>query len=50
MDKIKHNVDGTIERYKVRIVAKGYNKIDTYTPVAKHTTIRLVLALALVRH
>jgi hypothetical protein len=26
--KIKLNVDGTIERYKARLVTKGYNKIE----------------------
>jgi hypothetical protein len=43
--------DGTIKKYKVRLVAKGYNKkgedfFDTYSPVARLTTIRVMLSLA----
>jgi hypothetical protein len=52
MFKKKLRLDGTIERYKARLVIKGYSRkegedfFDAYSHVARLTTIRVLLSLA----
>ena len=54
--KIKLKSDGSLERYKAPLVAKGYNQqygIDyqeTFSPVVIMTTVRCLIALAASRH
>jgi hypothetical protein len=49
---VKHNVDGSINKYKAQLVAKGFTQvagldyIETFFPVLKLASIQLLLALA----
>lgn len=50
--KTKLNPDGSIHKHKARLVVKGYSQMagidygDTFAPVARHETIRLIVALS----
>ena len=50
--KGKLNVDGTIDKYKARLVGKGHKQkegldfFNTYSSVTRITSIRLVIAIA----
>jgi hypothetical protein len=51
MYKIKHNADGSVSKYKTRLVAKGYAQTygidyeETYNLIAKMTTVRAIIIM-----
>ena len=56
MFTVKVNSDGSVARLKVHLVAKGYAQTyevdysDTFSPVAKLTSIRVFISMAVTHH
>lgn len=52
---MKHAVDGSIEKYKARFVARGFsqkegiNYDETFSHVARYTSIKIIISLTLVQ-
>jgi hypothetical protein len=53
--KAKHNVNRFVGKYKTRLVVKGYAQTygidyeETYNLIAKMTTVRIIIAMAITK-
>ncbi|GJT89753.1 retrovirus-related pol polyprotein from transposon TNT 1-94 [Tanacetum coccineum] len=54
--KKKMKADGTVDKYKARVVIQGFRQregldyFDTYSPVTRITSIRMIIAIAALRN
>ena len=50
--KVKFNADGTVQRFRARLVGKGFTQVpgsdfyETYSPVFSYTSLRTIMAIA----
>ncbi|KAH9664249.1 Integrase catalytic domain-containing protein [Citrus sinensis] len=53
--RTKYNLDGSVSKYKARLVAKGFHQTagvdysETYSPVVKSSTVRVIMSLAVMQ-
>ena len=53
--KIKQRADGSVDRYKAHFFARGFTQqekidyLETFSPVVKPATVRLVLTIVVTR-
>ena len=50
--KVKQAADGSVEKHKARFVARGFSQVEgidydeTFSPIARYSSIKLMLALS----